>query len=530
MTTTARPPATHAHHPSTSTTSSAPPIWPTLLSTVSTSSRLPRKQLLLLGGTPQSQTDLIATLAPARPPPPSRRDRTRTPRPVPLANAHALGYTYRDLPTSDGEDVLARLNVYTLPDASGAYAPLVKRLLTAETIPHTSVAVLLDWSRPWDFAAEVRAWVLLLKKALQGLGREEEDALDGNREAWMGRREEGQRSEIVDTVGGGKMPLGQGEFDEALGLQVNFVVGEVGEMERLERERGWKEGEFDFVLQFLRTVGLKLGAGVVYRAPGAEGEVRGVVLGGLVEEERGERVRHNVVDRESVVVPPGWDSWGKIRVLREGFDIEGFSRAWGVDLQDGGSTGMGEEDGGEATSTEALYAARIPNPKVEDRSAPKIEVEHTPDQIFMAAQAERLDAFRAEDEVTKKQKSQTRRTNAPDDNNGRPSMNEQIGPVQFNMGGIQYDADEALKRIKARTKQDTTQAQGTPERTRTRESTPYTPGSPPQFEAGKDIPVENLEAYFASLMKGGRGGSVQNSPRVQSPRVVQKGSGEGSSS
>jgi dynein light intermediate chain 1 len=27
-----------------------------------------------------------------------------------------------------------------------------------------------------------------------------------------------------------------------------------------------------------------------------------------------------VLDREAVVVPTGWDSWGKIKVLREGFE------------------------------------------------------------------------------------------------------------------------------------------------------------------------------------------------------------------
>ena len=72
---------------------------------------------------------------------------------------------------------------------------------------------------------------------------------------------------------------------------------------------------------------------------------------------------------------------------------------------------------------------------------------------------------------------------------------------------------------KERTNKSTApQPQSTPERSRTRESTPFTPNSPPQFESGKDIPVENLEAYFASLMKGGRAGSssVSNSPRVLS--------------
>lgn len=31
-------------------------------------------------------------------------------------------------------------------------------------------------------------------------------------------------------------------------------------------------------------------------------------------------------------VPGGWDSWGKIRVLRDGFDVEGVCTGWSVDL------------------------------------------------------------------------------------------------------------------------------------------------------------------------------------------------------
>ena len=45
-----------------------------------------------------------------------------------------------------------------------------------------------------------------------------------------------------------------------------------------------------------------------------------------------ELLKPNVVDRDHVFVPSGWDSWGKIRVLREGFDVEGVCEGWSVDL------------------------------------------------------------------------------------------------------------------------------------------------------------------------------------------------------
>ena len=35
-------------------------------------------------------------------------------------------------------------------------------------------------------------------------------------------------------------------------------------------------------------------------------------------------LKSQVIDRDSVMVPIGWDSWGKIKALRDEFDVEGF--------------------------------------------------------------------------------------------------------------------------------------------------------------------------------------------------------------
>jgi dynein light intermediate chain 1 len=75
------------------------------------------------------------------------------------------------------------------------------------------------------------------------------------------------------TDGDVSLPLGPGEWEEALGLPLCVVCQNVrtlnsmtetlliflqsDQIEILEKERSWKEEEFDFVLQFLRTVLLK---------------------------------------------------------------------------------------------------------------------------------------------------------------------------------------------------------------------------------------------------------------------------------
>jgi dynein light intermediate chain 1 len=40
----------------------------------------------------------------------------------------------------------------------------------------------------------------------------------------------------------------------------------------------------------------------------------------------------NVLDRDRIVVPAGWDSWGKIGILRDGFDPKAWGAAWERDL------------------------------------------------------------------------------------------------------------------------------------------------------------------------------------------------------
>lgn len=79
--------------------------------------------------------------------------------------------------------------------------------------------------------------------------------------------------------------------------------------------------------------------------------------------------RANVVDKDKVMVPSGWDSWGKIKVLRERFDPEALSTAWDADLDDArnrrraakeGGTGEADanEDEGEDGARRRLSAVR----------------------------------------------------------------------------------------------------------------------------------------------------------------------------
>jgi dynein light intermediate chain 1 len=169
-------------------------------------------------------------------------------------------------------------------------------------------------------------------------------------------------------------------------------------------------------------------------------------------------LKHNVIDRDKILVPANWDSWGKIRIIREGFDMEGASTAWSIEIQDppepldqpADDDAEGEDDG---TSAVTVFEQTIKDPKRDTSIAhptattrsSKIEVETNDMQYFLADQLDLLEQLRAEDEKERANQQVPQLEMSPMDEG---KVNEHIGPVQFNMGGIQVDADDMLKKLR----------------------------------------------------------------------------------
>src|SRR5258706_2679357 len=89
------------------------------------------------------------------------------------------------------------------------------------------------------------------------------------------------------------------------------------------------------------------GASLIYTIPSVPSPLQTLIHSSLGIQSLLKRqpLRHNVIDREKVLVPSNWDSWGKIRVLREGFDVEGVNRGWSVDIGESlGPASKGELD------------------------------------------------------------------------------------------------------------------------------------------------------------------------------------------
>ena len=230
-------------------------------------------------------------------------------------------------------------------------------------------------------------------------------------------------------------------------------------------------------------------------------------------------LKHNVIDRDKILVPSNCDSWGKIRVLREGFDVEETSRGWSLDIQapDGsaanGNTATSVLESNSSSSHEGAvlptYESTILNPHAHaatNLEKPGIEISTMTTQAFLTTQLEVLEKLKADDEAAAASSSRRDANSSVFSNtSNRPHderVNEHIGPVQVNVGGIQVDADDLLKKLRSR-KEGAESGSGTPE-----------VNAEKAAKSADEMKAENdaIGSFFVGLVKRGASGSPRGTP------------------
>ena len=205
------------------------------------------------------------------------------------------------------------------------------------------------------------------------------------------------------------------------------------------------------------------GASLIYTAPYLSNYLQGLIHSslGIHSLLKRQSFKPNIIDRDKILVPSNWDSWGKIRILTEGFDLEGMSTAWSIEIQDPpeplSNTGT-VDDGDGSSSAVTMYEQTIRDPRRDftisstpsgqDGGQQKLDVETSSMQTFLAEQQRNLEQLRIENESERRENGIGPKSEMTPSDNAGGRVNEHIGPVQFNMGGIQVDADDMLKKLK----------------------------------------------------------------------------------
>lgn len=521
-----------------------------MLSSASKGKDLAEKQLIVLGGTSEQQRTFLEQLNPENLRSRTGNDRRRT-KMAPISNRYTLGYTYHDVLDADQEDILARLNIHLLSNPSASFAPLLRPLLTAKTVKNTLIAILLDWSDPFRWARQLRQWVRLLRSVILSLDEETKIEMEENMAAWKEKRvgpdapstqpggNIGEGASMTEQKQLSTVPLGPGEWDEGLGIPVSVVCVQAEKIETLERDMGWQEEQFDYLMQWLRSVLLKHGASLIYTASFDSNNVRTLIHSSLSIHSllKREVSKHNVVDRDKILIPPNWDSWGKIRILKEGFDPELIGDAWSVEIQAKPEerldlTKPASSSESEADSAVSMFETSLPdllqhrrqsqNPQSESEAVTVQSV-----QEFLQAQSGILEGLKADDEKNNR-RSRKDGSGTPTgvEDDGRSGANarmaEHIGPYQINVNGIDFDAEEATRRLRER--ENERNAVKTEGRTSSGTSTPI-PRKPAASEVNEGISGskpsnEAMSAFFANLIKKDKRSAMTTSNSASPTRGV----------
>jgi dynein light intermediate chain 1 len=305
----------------------------------------------------------------------------------------------------------------------------------------------------------------MLHNLLKTLPPEAITALEENIEEWRDRKRNDFKEPSSTTTGEPTsayndadvaLPLGPGEWDLPLGIPLCVVCQNSNQIEVLEKDLAWKDRHFDFIQQFLRTVLLKHGGSLIYtmpHLPESNSALQKLIHSslGIQSMLQKQTLKHNTTNRDHILVPPNFDSFGKIRILTEDFNIDDVSEAWTRDISGPDSSDLDADAANILEDGVGMYEEVIQNPAREGipwgvpkpKSPSGLEVEAQDTQEFLAQQAGVLDDLSKEDEKLQ-QMREGRKTGLT----GAGDVEEHIGPVQFNMGGIQMDAEDMVKRLK----------------------------------------------------------------------------------
>ncbi|CAO3600452.1 unnamed protein product [Absidia cylindrospora] len=300
-----------------------------------------------------------------------------------MSNNLALGYTFVDIQDEENEAV-ARLGLYQLGLSAPEYLPLLKFALSADTLADSMVVLVLDWSRPWKFLESLQRWMNVLEHTMNEI-RKEGGALDSSWTRGKAVLDELREkvefylktytepsptnsnngfnltaststssvpststtnnfvstslvtpSSVSDQI---TLPLPSGCLTSNYGIPITVVCCKSDHLTKLEQTHDYKDDQFDFIQQILRCVCMKYGAALFYTStlrPYTFHNLRQYILHRVLTTATKTYpylIKAQVVERDGVAVPSGWDSWGKIRVLRDGFDCEAVNQGWDADME-----------------------------------------------------------------------------------------------------------------------------------------------------------------------------------------------------
>lgn len=237
-----------------------------------------------------------------------------------------LEYLYFSVHDDDIDDH-TRCNAWVL-DGDLYHKGLQGVAIPVDAISDTLLLITVDMSRPWNALDSLQKWAAVAREHIDKLRvapetlRELEHKIVKQFQEYTepGSGEDGtpqRRNEEEESV---LLPLGDNTLTHNLGIPIVVVCTKCDAISTLEKEHDYRDEHLDFIQSHVRHFCLQYGASLVYTSV-KEMKNLDVLYKYLVHRLYGFPFHcpAQVVERDAVFIPSGWDNEKKIAILHENF-------------------------------------------------------------------------------------------------------------------------------------------------------------------------------------------------------------------
>uniref|UniRef100_G3NRG0 Dynein light intermediate chain n=1 Tax=Gasterosteus aculeatus aculeatus TaxID=481459 RepID=G3NRG0_GASAC len=288
-------------------------LWSTILSEVSTHSRskLPAgKNVLVMGEVGSGKTAMVAKLQGVEE----------------FMKGRGLEYLYFSVHDDDIDDQ-TRCNAWVL-DGDLYHKGLQGVAVPVDSISNTLLLITVDMSRPWNALDSLQKWAAVAREHIDKLRvapetlRELEHRLVKQFQEYTepGSGDDGTPQRRSDEEESVLLPLGDNTLTHNLGIPVVVVCTKCDAISTLEKEHDYRDEHLDLIQSHIRRFCLQYGASLVYTSV-KEMKNLDILYKYLVHRLYGFPFHcpAQVVERDAVFIPSGWDNEKKIAILHENF-------------------------------------------------------------------------------------------------------------------------------------------------------------------------------------------------------------------
>ncbi|XP_033854631.3 cytoplasmic dynein 1 light intermediate chain 1 [Acipenser ruthenus] len=292
-------------------------LWSSILSEVTTHSRskLPSgKNVFVMGEDGAGKTTLLARLQGIEE----------------YMKGRGLEYLYFNVHDEDIDDH-ARCNAWIL-DGDLYHKGLQKFALSASNIRDTLAVLVVDMARPWTVLDSLQKWSSVFREYIDKLKIPPEEIKEmehrllrqfqeytdpGEDLGTPQRRNTSLQEEEDETV---VLPLGENTLTHNLGVPLLVICTKCDAISALEKEHDYRDEHFDFIQSHIRRFCLQYGAALVYTSI-KENKNIDLLYKYIVYRLYGFSFNFpaQVVEKDAVFIPSGWDNEKKIGILHENF-------------------------------------------------------------------------------------------------------------------------------------------------------------------------------------------------------------------